>query len=139
MWVSFSAGFVATNINQSRKVFYSEDGGTTWSNITDGLPNLPVWSIAVQDNSPVGAVYVGTAAGVFYKDNTMAKFVEFQGGMPRGVMVTDLEIHSGVGKIYAGTHGRGIWAANLYDQPRRSHEVNARHGLQQPQRTLIAR
>ena len=117
MWVSFSAGFVATNVNQSRKVFYSEDGGTTWSNITDGLPNVPVWSIAVQDNSPVGAVYAGTAAGVFYKDNTMAKFVEFQGGMPRGVMVTDLEIHSGVGKIYAGTHGRGIWAANLYDQP----------------------
>ncbi len=117
IWVGFSIGFVATNPNHARKVFYSEDGGATWRNITDGLPNVPVWTIAAQDNSPVGAVYVGTAIGVFYKDNTMSKFVEFQVGMPRGVMVTDLKIHSGVGKIYAGTHGRGIWAANLYDQP----------------------
>ncbi len=117
IWVGFSIGFTATNPNHARKVFYSEDGGTTWTNITNGLPNVPVWTIAAQDNSPVGAIYVGTAIGVFYKDNTMSRFVEFQVGMPRGVMVTDLKIHSGVGKIYAGTHGRGIWAANLYDRP----------------------
>ena len=47
----------------------------------------------------------------------MPQFVEFQVGMPRGVMVTDLKIHSGAGKIFAGTHGRGIWSANLYDRP----------------------
>jgi photosystem II stability/assembly factor-like uncharacterized protein len=123
MWAVFSVGFVATNPNQARKVYYSENGGTTWTNITAGLPNVPVWTIAAQDNSPVGAIYAGTAVGVFYKDNTMSQFVEFQVGMPRGVMVTDLKIHSGVGKIYAGTHGRGIWAANLYDQPYEGHQA----------------
>ncbi len=117
MWVTFSAGFTATNPTQARKVYYTQDGGTTWTNITDGLPNVPVWVIEAQDNSPIGAIYAGTASGVFYKDNTMSKFVEFQVGMPRGVMVTDLKIHSGSGKIFAGTYGRGIWSANLYDRP----------------------
>jgi hypothetical protein len=117
MWVSFSAGFIATNVNQSRKLFYSEDGGTTWTNITANLPAVPVWSVAVQGDSPVGAIYVGTGVGVFYKDNTMSQFKEFQVGMPRGVMVVDLKIHEGVGKVYAATYGRGIWSANLHDRP----------------------
>jgi hypothetical protein len=132
IWVSFSVGFDATNPNQARKLYYSQDGGTTWTNITSGLPNVPVWTIAAQDNSSVGAIYAGTAAGVFYKDNTMSKFVEFQVGMPRGVMVTDLQIHSGAGKIFAGTHGRGIWSANLYDQPYNGAVASAK-----PNRSLL--
>ncbi len=117
VWITFSVGYAATNVNQSRKVFYSENGGTTWTNITAGLPPVPVFTIAVQENSAVGAIYVGTGLGIFYKDNTMTQFVEFQRGMPRGMPVVDLHIHTGVGKIYAGTYGRGVWAANLYDQP----------------------
>lgn len=117
VWIAFRVGFSSANPDQSKKLFYSEDGGTTWTNITVGLPPVPVWSIAIQGNSTVGAVYVGTAVGVFYKDATKTRFQEFQVGMPRGVMVTDLKIHEGVGKIYAGTYGRGVWAANLYDRP----------------------
>ena len=121
IWVSFTAGYSATNANQARKLFYSEDGGTTWRNMTAGLPNVPIWSIAIQENSPIDAVYVGTGVGVFYKDVSKNQFAEFQGGMPRGVVVTDLKIHAASGKIFAGTYGRGIWSANLYDRP---YEVN---------------
>lgn len=117
IWVCFQISYVATNVNQSKKVFYSEDGGTTWTNISTGLPPVPAWTIAVQGNSPVGAVYVGTGFGIYYKDNTMAQFVPFQRGMPLGIPVVDLKIHEGAGKIFAGTYGRGIWSANLYDQP----------------------
>ena len=117
MWVSFAVGFAAANPDQSRKLFYSEDGGMTWANITAGLPAVPASSVVAQGDSPVGAIYVGTAVGVFYKDNTMSQFKEFQVGMPRGVMVVDLKIHEGVGKVYAATYGRGIWSANLYDRP----------------------
>jgi hypothetical protein len=70
----------------------------------------------VQESSPVDAIYVGTGVGVFYRDKTMTKFVEFQVGMPRGVMVTDLKLHEASGQIFAGTHGRGIWSANLADR-----------------------
>ena len=117
IWVTFSVGYLATNVNQSRKVFYSENNGSTWTNITEGLPLVPVRSIAIQENSPIDAVYVATGVGVFYKDKNMSKFVEFQVGMPRGVLVTDVKIHSGIGKVFVGTYGRGVWSANLYDQP----------------------
>jgi photosystem II stability/assembly factor-like uncharacterized protein len=116
MWISFTSGFAAANPNQSKKVFYTADGGKTWTNISNGLPPVPVWSIAVQEDSDVDALYVGTAIGVFYKDNTMSNFVEWQVGMPRGVRITDLKIHTASGKIYAGTHGRGLWVANLHDR-----------------------
>jgi photosystem II stability/assembly factor-like uncharacterized protein len=117
VWVSFFVGYNAANVNQSRKVFYSDNGGTTWTNISAGLPPAPAFTIVAPGNSPVGAVYVGTGFGIYYKDNTMAQFVEFQRGMPRGMPVVDLKIHEGIGKIYAATYGRGVWSANLYDQP----------------------
>jgi photosystem II stability/assembly factor-like uncharacterized protein len=117
IWVTFTVGYSATNVNQARKVFYSDNSGATWTNITEGLPPVPVWSIVYQENSPVDAIYVATGVGVFYKDNTMSKFVEFQVGMPRGVMVTDLKTHTASGKIFAGTYGRGIWSANFADRP----------------------
>jgi photosystem II stability/assembly factor-like uncharacterized protein len=116
IWVTFNVGYSATNTNQTRKVFYSDNAGTTWTNITEGLPPVPVWSIVVQESSPIDAIYVATGVGVFYRDKTMNKFVEFQVGMPRGVMVTDLVIHEASGQIFAGTHGRGIWSANLADR-----------------------
>lgn len=117
IWLTFSAGYSATNVNQGRRVFYSENGGQSWANITEGLPPVPVWSVVAPENSATNAVYVATGFGVYYRDSNTKKFVEFQGGMPRGTMVTDLKIHDGVKKIYAGTHGKGMWVANLYDQP----------------------
>ena len=117
VWITFNVGYNTANTNQPKKVFYSADAGLTWTNISAGLPPFPALTVVAQENSPVDAVYVGTTVGVFYRDNTMSQFVEFQVGMPRGVMITDLKLHTGVGKIYAGTYGRGIWAANLRDQP----------------------
>ena len=37
--------------------------------------------------------------------------------MPKGTIVTDLKIHAGTRRIFAGTHGHGIWRADLYDNP----------------------
>ncbi|NJN34362.1 MAG: T9SS type A sorting domain-containing protein, partial [Saprospiraceae bacterium] len=116
MWIGMSVGFT-NNADQARKMFYSSDAGNTWTNITEGLPAAPIFTIAVPANNSDTAVYVGSAAGAFYRDNKTNKFVEFQGGIPRGVMITDLKIHEGTKKIYAGTYGRGLWRANLYDQP----------------------
>ncbi len=126
LWVTFSVGYSAGNPDQAKKVFYSANGGTTWTNITAGLPATPAFSIAFQENSPVDAIYVGTGVGMFYKDNTMPQFVEFQVGMPRGVMITDVKIHATAGKVFAGTYGRGIWSANLRDQAYEGAAASAR-------------
>ncbi|MBK9248879.1 MAG: T9SS type A sorting domain-containing protein [Ignavibacteria bacterium] len=97
----------------AKKVYASEDAGTSWSDISDGLPSIPVNCIVYQTNSP-DRVYVGTEAGVYYMDNGTGQWVPYNDGLPN-VIVNDLEIHYSSGKLRAGTFGRGLWEGNLVD------------------------
>ncbi len=94
-----------------QKVYYSSNGGATWSNISLNLPNLPVNTIVYQNNSN-NRVYAGTDIGVFYKDNSLANWVYYGNGLPN-VMVHELEINYTSNKLVAATYGRGIWQVDL--------------------------
>lgn len=93
------------------KVFESFNAGTTWTNVTGSLPNLPVNTIIHQDGTN-GSIYVGTDIGVYYMDAGATDWVAYMSGLPN-VIVNDLEIHYGTGKIKAGTYGRGMWESPL--------------------------
>ncbi len=99
----------------ANKVYYSNDGGVSWTNISVGLPAIPANTIVYKKNSP-GAIYVGMDVGVFYKELSMPAFVPFYTGLPN-VNVSDLEIYYPTGKLRAATYGRGMWETNLYSQP----------------------
>ncbi|WP_074406550.1 GEVED domain-containing protein [Aquimarina megaterium] len=96
---------------QGEKVYVSEDYGSSWTNYSSSLPNLPA-NCAVWDKTKDG-LYIGMDSGVFYRDNTMSDFDPYFTGMPN-VIVSELDIHKGVGKIRAATYGRGLWEAPLY-------------------------
>lgn len=98
------------------KVFRTENSGVSWTNVSYDLPNTPMYSIvfANDNNSPSGAVYVGTEIGVFYKDDGLANWVPFVNGLPH-VPVTDLSMNYVTGKLKAATYGRGIWESELYE------------------------
>lgn len=100
VWLSCS-GYLATD-----KVWYSDDGGSEWENITDNLPNVPVRCILHES----GMTYIGTAIGVYYRHSSMDQWAYFGNGLPN-VPVNDLKIHGGY--IYAGTFGRGLWRSPL--------------------------
>ena len=97
------------------KVFYSTNGGTTWTNYSAGLPNIPANCVVFKRNSP-GAIYVGTDVGVYYRELSMSSFIPYYSGLPN-VWVNDLEIFYPTGKLRAATFGRGIWETDLYSQP----------------------
>ncbi len=97
------------------KIYLSQDGGTTWQNISAGLPNVPANCVEYQNGSDDG-IYVGTDIGVFYKNNQIPVFQPFSNGLPR-VIVNELEIHYGAQKIRAGTYGRGLWESDLFTNP----------------------
>jgi len=94
------------------KVLVTFNGGDSWTNLSAGLPNVPILSILYQEGSNDG-IYVGTSIGVFYRDNTLGGWVPFRNGLPN-TMVTDLEYNSVNGKVYAGTFGRGFWESLDY-------------------------
>ncbi|MCZ2355244.1 MAG: PKD domain-containing protein, partial [Bacteroidia bacterium] len=98
--------------SSGNKVFKSTNGGSTWTNYSTGLLNVPVNCIVYQ-NSSNDAVYVGTDFGVYYRDNSLSSWVSYNTGLPN-VIVDDLEIQYSVGKLRAGTFGRGLWESDLY-------------------------
>ncbi len=107
-WVTFG-GFV-----DSTKVFVTHDGGSSWQNISEGLPNIPVNIIKRQHHSSYNSMYLGTDIGIYFRNDTTPEWQLYSDGLPN-VIVSDLEIHYSEEKLYASTFGRGIWFADLMD------------------------
>ena len=105
-------------ITQNKKVYKSTDRGATWTNITGNLPNISVYSILYYLNAPEG-LYIGTDAGVYYKDQTMSSWISFSTGLPAAVRVLELEAYYDQTNalndvIRAATFGRGLWSSDPY-------------------------
>jgi gliding motility-associated-like protein len=108
-------------ISQSNKVYQSDDGGSTWANISSGLPALRVLSIVFDSSSKNQALYAGTYMGVFYRDTVTKKWIWYNKGMPTYTRVRDIEIYySPQGRtkshVVCATYGRGNWRSPLYDE-----------------------
>lgn len=92
------------------KVYKSFDAGDTWQNISGSLPNVPVGAIETY-NDIEGAVFIGTDAGVFYRDNMMSDWLEY--GTFVHTNIRDIEIQYSSQKLRVGTHGRGVYEADI--------------------------
>ncbi len=91
-------------------MYYSNNGGATWTNISKNLPNLPVNTVVYQNGTD--RVYVGTDVGVYYLNNISSQWVAYNNKLPN-VMVHELEINYTNNKLVAATYGRGIWKVDL--------------------------
>lgn len=89
----------------------SVDGGKNWVAVNDNLPRLAGYALAYQDGTDDG-IYAALDQGVYYRDNTMKQWVRHGQGLPNAA-VYDLKIDYLAGKVVAGTHGRGVWTADL--------------------------
>ncbi len=107
VWVTFG-GFT-----DNMKVFYCDyntNPAGNWVNRSGTLPNVPVNSIAIDNNNNA---YIGTDNGVYYRGTGMTDWVPFYNNLPY-VPVTDLIISETENRIRASTFGRGIWSSELY-------------------------
>ncbi len=116
-WVTYS-GFSA-----STKVYYTNNGGTSWSNFSTGIPNIPVNCI-VYENGTNDGLYIGTDMGVFYRNATHTSWQYFSEGLPNTI-VNDLEIYYAGGKLRAATYGRGIWESDLFTNVENDASISA--------------
>jgi len=94
------------------KVFKSINGGTSWTNISGNLPNLPANCI-VYENGSADGIYVGMDVGVYYRDNDLTNWQLFNTGIPN-VVISELEIKYNTSELIASTYGRGLWKSDLY-------------------------
>jgi photosystem II stability/assembly factor-like uncharacterized protein len=108
LWITYGG------YTENFKVFQSTNGGETWTNISLGLPNLPIMSIVHQRSiTDRNVLFVGTDVGVYMKDG-INPWVSFNNGLPN-VVVTEVEIFYGnqPNKLRVGTYGRGLWETEI--------------------------
>lgn len=105
-WVTFS-GYTA-----GTKVYKTTNGGTSWTNVSSNLPNLPANCIVYEPGSN-DRVYVGMDVGVYYLDNSTTTWTLYNAGLPN-TPIYDLEISpANPTKLYAATYGRGTYKVDL--------------------------
>jgi photosystem II stability/assembly factor-like uncharacterized protein len=116
VWVTVS-GF-----NEGAKVFYSDNSGTSWHNVSGSLPNIPVNCITIVGEG----VYIGTDIGVYFRSNLDSDWTPYYNGLPR-VAVSELEMVYDVALtpiLYAATYGRGIWKTKGFTECASSITIN---------------
>lgn len=105
-------------ITRGSKVFMSEDKGFTWTDLSGSLPDINMNSLAIYPYSNMG-IYVGSDAGVFYRDAFMDDWDMFSVGLPVDASVNEIEIYHNPANptedvIRAGTYGRGLWSSPIW-------------------------
>ncbi len=102
-------------ITINNKVYKSYDKGLTWEDITLNIPEISINTIEYYKNDVEG-LYVGTDAGIFYKNASMDEWILFANGFPLSSNVLDLEFYydslSPAGDLVrVSTYGRGLWSS----------------------------
>jgi hypothetical protein len=89
------------------RVFRSDDGGSSWTDRSSGLPNLPVNAIEV-DPRNANQVWVALDKGVYESTDGGGTWQSMSSGLPNCIMA-DLLYHPHARVLRAGTRNRGMW------------------------------
>jgi len=104
LWVTYS------NVTGGH-VYRSDNAGTTWTNVSAGLPTIPANAIVI-DPTAGDTVYVAADVGVYRSTNAGANWTAFSNGLPN-VLATDLVFHQSSRLLRVGTRSRGVWEINV--------------------------
>jgi hypothetical protein len=101
-----------TNLN-GRVVFYSNNGGATWTNITASFPsNIDPTNIALQYGSN-GGIFIGTRKNVWYKNNA-SSWTNIASDQPVSTYSEKIVPLYRNGKIRNASN-RSVWERNMPD------------------------
>ncbi|MCP3981133.1 MAG: hypothetical protein GY716_17685 [bacterium] len=96
-------------------VRYTEDLGATWNDLSATLPQVPVNSV-VPDPAWRGQLFAGSDVGVHWSADGGSNWSVLRSGMP-WVVVQDLVLNDLSRTLFAGTHGRSMYAFDLGQLP----------------------
>jgi photosystem II stability/assembly factor-like uncharacterized protein len=139
----FDANTVYAAINSIRlsdmrpHILRTRDGGKTWTEIVDGLPNDPINAVR-EDPVRRGLLFAGTERAVYVSFDDGAHWQSLRLNMP-ATSIRDLVIKDD--DVVVGTHGRGFWILDDITPLRQlTAEVSPKaHILYKPQNTYRVR
>jgi hypothetical protein len=92
-------------------VWKTTDYGATWTSIAGNLPNESV-NVIREDRRNPNLLFVGTDRGVYASLDGGKSWNRMNGGLTT-IPVHDLAIHPREQELIVGTHGRGIYIADI--------------------------
>jgi len=98
----------------SGHIFRSDNGGTTWNNVSGSLPDVPFHSLLVMS---ADTVFAGSDLGVFFSLDGGQSWHALNSGLPDGAMVFDLVWSAADRAIVAFTHGNGVYKISFDNAP----------------------
>ena len=105
----------ATAPSDGKRLFFTDDAGLTWQNLTGNIPaQLPLFDV-VENSANPKILYLATPAGVLKTTNRGATWFRWNMGWAPGIIVTRLqEIKvDGITYLYATSFGRGLWRRDI--------------------------
>jgi hypothetical protein len=85
-------------------IWKTSDAGATWTNASGNFPDIPVNDMIIRN----GKMFVATDLGTLISTDGGAHWSRLGTALP---VTTVMDIHLGPdGRLYAATHGRGIWS-----------------------------
>ena len=91
--------------DQKPHIYRTTDGGTTWQEIVNGLPDGPVNTVK-EDPQRKGLLFAGTELAVFVSFDDGNNWQPLRLNMP-ATSIRDLVVHND--DVVVGTHGRSFW------------------------------
>ncbi|WP_397447350.1 T9SS type A sorting domain-containing protein [Polaribacter sp. R77954] len=98
--------------NDGNKIFASRDGGATFRNITNNLPDVIINKVLFQQANALPIMFFATNVGVYFTKSEGATWHKLGNGLPN-VDVKDIEINYTAQKLVAATFGRGLWSIDI--------------------------
>ncbi len=92
-------------------VFKSTNRGESWTDISNGLPDIPVNALALHPDDE-NIIYAGTDIGMFITIDGGRSWAAYSDGLPRAA-VADLEVHRSSNTLRLASHGRSMWEIEL--------------------------
>ncbi|MEP6526297.1 MAG: hypothetical protein ABJA86_03960 [Nocardioidaceae bacterium] len=89
------------------RVFRSDNGGSSWTDVSAGLPSLPVNAVEI-DIANGNRAWVAADLGVYETRDAGATWTSFSAGLPNS-LIADLVFHPHARVLRAGTRNRGVW------------------------------
>ncbi len=87
-------------------IFRTHDGGKTWKEIVNGIPNGGIVNSVREDSQRKGLLYCGTEQAVYFSTDDGENWQPLRLNMP-ATSIRDLVVHND--DLVVGTHGRSFW------------------------------
>ncbi len=99
-----------------QKVYVTNDGGSSWTNITSSIMNSESIHSLLYIAGTNGALYAGTGNTMYYRDQTGSWSIDDL-GLPEYINTNILKPFYRDGKVRMASYGKGLWESDLNEVP----------------------